>query len=163
VGVNEKPRLLIAKVDAYPTEADARGAFAPPLLVSLDEARAESAPPPPDLPPYRGVWWWPSPTGEDPERRIAVHVFSDLDADGLTAKGITPFAPEDPEPVFTIRGQDRFAVRAVGAYYDLCCEAGLMAQAGEVHRALEELRAWQDRHPERIKMPDHAHVPAGGA
>lgn len=65
-------------------------------------------------------------------------------------------------PVFVLKAQDKLAPFTVEAYHGLCCAAGLYDQACEVSDALEEIVAWQRRHPDRVKMPDHKHVPAGG-
>lgn len=67
---------------------------------------------------------------------------------------------DDPMPVFVIKGQDRIAPGAVEAYHDLCVERGLAGQAAQVWQAAEEIRRWQARHPDRVKMPNHPHVPA---
>lgn len=84
--------------------------------------------------------------------------------DSLTARGLrvvaAPPADPDPEPVFPIRSQDRFAVDTVNYYRSRCVQAGLDRQAQQVTLARMEISGWQSRHPGRIKSPDHDHVPA---
>jgi hypothetical protein len=80
-------------------------------------------------------------------------------AEAMRAKLYGP-GGDDPMPVFVIKGTDRIAPAAVEAYHDLCIELGLSDQAGQVWHAAEEIRRWQARHPDRIKKPDHPHVPA---
>lgn len=67
---------------------------------------------------------------------------------------------EDPMPVFTIKGQDRLAVAAVEGYRAICENAGLTEQAHQVAIAGREIHDWQQRNPDRLKFPDHKHVPA---
>lgn len=69
-------------------------------------------------------------------------------------------APDDPMPVFVVKGKDRLAPSAVDAYFTLCLAQGLGTQAAEVADAAREIREWQSRHPELVKIPDHKHVPA---
>jgi hypothetical protein len=69
-------------------------------------------------------------------------------------------AEEDPMPVFVIKGKDQLAPGAVNAYHALCRRRGLHDQAEEVLRARDEIDAWQGRHPDLVKLPDHPHVPA---
>lgn len=66
----------------------------------------------------------------------------------------------DPMPQFTIKAKDGLALAAIRAYRELCVRVGLTEQAVEVGKALDEMRAWRDRNPFAVKMPDHAHVPA---
>lgn len=68
----------------------------------------------------------------------------------------------DPMPVFVIKAKDRLAPEAVTAYGDLCAAEGLVSQLSQVDAALAEIRAWQRRHPDLVKMPDHPHVPVSG-
>jgi hypothetical protein len=63
-------------------------------------------------------------------------------------------------PVFVIKAKDVLAVEAVQAYYALCVERGLLAQADEVQLAIAEIGAWQDRHQNDVRLPTHKHVPA---
>lgn len=72
-----------------------------------------------------------------------------------------PIEP-DPMPVFTILAKDALAVDAVKAYWDLCKARGLDWQAGQVEQALGEIIEWRRRNPQRIKLPDHKHVPVAG-
>lgn len=67
---------------------------------------------------------------------------------------------DDPMPVFVLKGKDRLALGAISQYSLLCLKAGLIDQAAEVDKAYAEIRAWQGRHPELMKLPDHEHVPA---
>ncbi len=67
---------------------------------------------------------------------------------------------DDAMPVFTIKAKDKLAIRAVEAYRRLCLELGLNAQADEVDKALDEIVAWREAHPDQVKLPDHPHVPA---
>lgn len=80
-------------------------------------------------------------------------------AEAMRAKLYGP-GGSDPMPVFVIKGKDRIAPGAVEAYRDLCIEHDLREQAGEVWRAAEEIRRWQERHPDQVRLPDHEHVPA---
>jgi hypothetical protein len=68
----------------------------------------------------------------------------------------------EPMPVFVIKAKDRLAAAAVEGYQRMCENAGLTEQASEVAKAVQEIRTWQQRHPERLQFPDHPHVPAGG-
>ena len=63
-------------------------------------------------------------------------------------------------PVFTIQAKDRLAVAALIAYQVLCDEWHLPQQVAEVEKAIEEMVAWRKRNPQRVKIPDHTHVPA---
>lgn len=66
-------------------------------------------------------------------------------------------------PVFTIKAKDRLALAAVAAYARLCTDYGLFDQAEEVGKAYDEIAVWQQRHADLVKLPDHPHVPVGGA
>ncbi len=68
----------------------------------------------------------------------------------------------DLEPVFVIRGKDQLAPATIDAYRQFCVDHGLAGQVIEVTRAYVEIRGWQRRHPGRVKLPDHKHVPVGG-
>lgn len=62
---------------------------------------------------------------------------------------------ESSEPVFVIRAQDVTAVPAILAYADIAHEAGAGAEFVEqVKLSAEEIRAWQEKYPERTKVPD---------
>lgn len=65
----------------------------------------------------------------------------------------------DPMPVFVIKAQDMLAHPAVKAYRDLCLAYGAVDQAAEVRQALLEIGEWQARNADRLKLPDHPHVP----
>lgn len=64
-------------------------------------------------------------------------------------------------PVFVVKGTDQFALGTIQTYSGICNSYGLYAQAHEVQEALKEMRAWQEAHPDRVKLPDHKHVPVG--
>jgi hypothetical protein len=70
-----------------------------------------------------------------------------------------PVVNDDPMPVFVIKGKDRLAIDAIVAYGELCLTAGLYDQAYQVGEAVKEIRDWQDRNPDKVKTPDHEHVP----
>lgn len=69
--------------------------------------------------------------------------------------------PGDPMPEFVIKGKDLLALPALRAYRKACERAGIPEQAREVGKAYEEIAAWQSRHPDVVRLPDHRHVPAG--
>lgn len=62
-------------------------------------------------------------------------------------------------PVFVLKGTDLIAPQAVEHYHEMCHSYGLFAQQEEVGKALEEMRDWQDRNRDRVKLPDHKHAP----
>lgn len=66
-----------------------------------------------------------------------------------------------PCPVFAIKGTDALAYPMLKAYGDFCRQFGLHAQAGEVDKAAEEVRAWQFANVELTKLPDHKHREEG--
>lgn len=66
----------------------------------------------------------------------------------------------DPEEVFVLWARDLLAVAAINAYRAACAHAGLDDQRFEVSKALVALVSWQQRHPNRLRMPDHRHQPA---
>ena len=68
--------------------------------------------------------------------------------------------PDDPMPAFPLLAKDKLAVEAIDYYARLCTQRGLADQAEEVWKAIDEFVAWQVRHPELWKLPDHVHVPA---
>jgi hypothetical protein len=70
------------------------------------------------------------------------------------------FSETDPEPVFVFRAQDALVMSGITAYYSKCLIAGLKEHAAEVNKAMQEIREWQRRHPDRVKLPDHKHQPA---
>lgn len=65
----------------------------------------------------------------------------------------------DKMPVFVIKAKDELAIATLLNYREHCRFHGLHSQAGEVDKAIKEMRSWQDRNPHAIKMPDHKHVP----
>lgn len=66
----------------------------------------------------------------------------------------------DPMPVFVLKGKDALTPYVIEAYRERCVDEELYDQAHEVALALAEVEAWQRRHPELVKLPDHKHVPA---
>lgn len=64
------------------------------------------------------------------------------------------------EPIFVLRGQDMFATSGVIAYEQELRDHHQYGQAEEVQKALGEMFTWQDEHTDRLKNPDHEHVPA---
>lgn len=66
----------------------------------------------------------------------------------------------DPMPVFVLKGKDALAPFLVLTYQRECYRYGLEEQARQVQLAYEEMAAWQRRNPDRVKLPDHPHVPA---
>lgn len=62
----------------------------------------------------------------------------------------------DPMPVFVLKGKDALALATITFYREECASHGLVHQAHEVELAWREMIAWQQRHPERVKLPDHA-------
>lgn len=65
----------------------------------------------------------------------------------------------DSEPRFVIRGQDALALVAIERYRVECEVRGLFGQRDQVQRAKQEIAGWQRRNPDRVKLPDHVHVP----
>lgn len=88
------------------------------------------------------------------------YIADSLTAHGLQVVGAAPPADPDPEPRFTIRSKDQLAVDTVNYYRHLCVQRGLTEQAGQVGLAREEISGWQRRHPDRVQLPGHVHVPA---
>jgi hypothetical protein len=66
----------------------------------------------------------------------------------------------DVEPEFVIKARDAFAVNRIEAGIEILIANGLREQASEERKAADEMRAWQQRHPEKVHDPDHEHVPA---
>lgn len=71
-----------------------------------------------------------------------------------------PEESDDPMPVFVLKAKDRLAVDTIEQYARYCYEEGLHHQRDQVSRALAEIVAWRSRHRDRVKLPDHDHVPA---
>jgi DNA polymerase III epsilon subunit-like protein len=67
--------------------------------------------------------------------------------------------PPRAMPTFTILAKDAIAPETLAAYRDLCSRFGLIDQAREVQKALEEIADWQKANPTEVKMPDHQHQP----
>lgn len=63
----------------------------------------------------------------------------------------------DPAPVFVIRASDLFADDTIRRYYDQCVENGLTDLAAEVLAARTEMRGWQMRHRDQVRLPGEAH------
>jgi hypothetical protein len=66
------------------------------------------------------------------------------------------------EPIFVLRGQDKFATGGIKGYQIGLDTWNQTKQADEVQKAMDEMIAWQARHADRIKNPDHQHVPTTG-
>lgn len=64
-------------------------------------------------------------------------------------------------PIFVVKGQDVLAVETIEAYRDLCVKYSLTAQADQVDLAIAEMVAWQGENQDRVRLPEHRHVPAG--
>lgn len=64
-------------------------------------------------------------------------------------------------PTFTLLAKDDLSMAAVRAYRFACQAAGLDDQVVEVDEALEEFETWRLHNPDKCKLPDHKHVPAG--
>jgi hypothetical protein len=63
------------------------------------------------------------------------------------------------EPTFTIRARDDLIVATLTKYAFLCENEGLVDQAAEVDKALEEIIHWRATNPELCKLPNHKHIP----
>lgn len=66
---------------------------------------------------------------------------------------------DDPMPVFVIKARDRLAIPAIRHYRNLCLRFELNEQAGQVSLAIQEIAEWQYRNGDKVKRPDHKHVP----
>jgi hypothetical protein len=65
----------------------------------------------------------------------------------------------DGEPVFLLRGQDKYATAGIFGYV-LGLESWKQhEQAEEASKAKDEMVSWQAKNPDRVKNPDHRHVP----
>lgn len=69
-------------------------------------------------------------------------------------------SPQDPMPVFVLKGKDALAPGTI-AYYGRECgkHHGLHEQAEQVELAYQEMAGWQRRNPDLVALPDHKHVP----
>lgn len=72
------------------------------------------------------------------------------------APDVQPTHDADPMPVFVLKGKDALALATITFYREECASHGLVHQAHEVELAWREMSKWQQRHPERVKLPDHA-------
>lgn len=83
--------------------------------------------------------------------------------DTLTAAGyvLVKSAPpgDDPMPLFVLKGHDMLTPDAIAAYMNACAARGLREQARQVWQALGEIARWQSRNPDRVRHPNHPHVP----
>jgi hypothetical protein len=71
-----------------------------------------------------------------------------------------PGPRDDPMPVFPLLAKDVLAPGTIDYYRRECERHNLPEQAAQVAAAYREAAAWQERHPELCKLPDHQHVPA---
>ena len=83
-------------------------------------------------------------------------------AEAMRAKLYGP-VEGDPMPVFVLKGTDQLTPETIAFYRRRCNVHGLVEQAAEVTRALDEMEAWQDRNRDLVHMPDHPHVPVTGS
>jgi hypothetical protein len=63
-------------------------------------------------------------------------------------------------PVFVLKAQDELAIPTILFYMRSLEKFGLMDQSAEVSKALDEFKEWEQENPDKMKMPDHKHVPA---
>jgi hypothetical protein len=64
----------------------------------------------------------------------------------------TPF--HEDEPAFVFRGQDGLSVSALEGYLQICEDEDASPEhCAMVARSIEEVSAWQDAHPELLKIP----------
>ena len=66
---------------------------------------------------------------------------------------------DDPMPEFPLKAKDMLAIETITFYRAACLAYGLDEQAAQVELAVAEFREWQARNPDRMKLPDHEHVP----
>lgn len=66
------------------------------------------------------------------------------------------------EPVFLLRAQDLFALSGINGYVAELLNHNQYEQAEQVALAITEVSDWQDENTDRLKVPDHQHVPAVG-
>jgi len=67
----------------------------------------------------------------------------------------------DTMPVFVLKAKDNLAPRIIELYAAECVTRDLHEQARQVRKALAEFEDWRQRNPDKCKLPDHRHVPAG--
>jgi hypothetical protein len=71
----------------------------------------------------------------------------------LTKLDGTPL-PED-EPLILFRAQDKLLAQLLEHYKQLCQSAGSPEnQVTLLQQLIDEVKAWQETHPERLKVPD---------
>jgi len=58
------------------------------------------------------------------------------------------------EPVFPIRGQDKFAIEAMTHYATLCILHNLTDQAAKTLAFIKIVKKWQENNNDLIKYPD---------
>lgn len=71
-----------------------------------------------------------------------------------------PGPRDDPMPVFELLAKDVLAPGTIDYYGRECRRHDLPEQREQVELAYQEAAAWQQRHPELCKLPDHLHQPA---
>ncbi len=60
----------------------------------------------------------------------------------------------DDEPVFVLRAQDQAMVATLDAYLSMCSGLGSpQRHLNGIQEAREKVRAWQEEHPDRVKVP----------
>lgn len=64
-------------------------------------------------------------------------------------------------PSFTFLAKDLFIVPVIEHYWELLINEGQLAQADEVEKAIDEIKEWQYNNQDKLKFPDHKHVPVG--
>lgn len=65
----------------------------------------------------------------------------------------TPIPADEPWMAF--RGQDRFTVRVLRFYRELCVEDGCSPEhIAEIDERIDTIGTFQVQHPERVKRPD---------
>lgn len=75
-------------------------------------------------------------------------------------RGAPPYLKDyGDEPVFVLRGKDSLTPWTIASYMHSCRQKGLHDQAEEVDKALHEVMRWQRHNPDKVKLPDHPHVP----
>ncbi len=66
-------------------------------------------------------------------------------------------------PPALARAADVYAqgARFTRAYLDACTAHGLYNQVTEVQRAITDFIVWREENRDKVKLPDHEHVPFG--
>jgi hypothetical protein len=57
------------------------------------------------------------------------------------------------EPIFVLRGKDRFAARAIEKYFDLAIN-GTAEWRNQLQECIDGFHDFADLHPDRMKYPD---------